>query len=46
MQVRFLPGLPLQKQKKSKPLNPKGWAVFVFATFPKLSSKVNSLVSD
>ena len=46
MQVRFLPGLQQNNQKKSKPLNLKGWAVFVFVTYPKYSSKVNSLVSD
>jgi hypothetical protein len=46
MQVRFLPGSRQQKQKKSKPLNSKGLAVFAFRTYPKLPPNVNSLVSD
>jgi hypothetical protein len=46
MQVRFLPGLQQNNQKKSKPLNLKGWAVFVSMTYLFYSSIVKCVVRD
>jgi hypothetical protein len=41
-----LPGLRQQKQKKSKPLNSNGLAVFAFRAYPFCSLNVNCVVSD
>ena len=46
MQVRFLPGLQQNNQKKSKPLNLNGLAVFVFRAYPFCSSEVKCVVRD
>jgi hypothetical protein len=46
MQVRFLPGSLEQNQKKSKPLNSYGLAVFVFMAHPKYSPLVIVVVRD
>jgi len=46
MQVRFLPGLQQNSQKKSKPLNLNGLAVFVFRAYPFFLSEVNCVVRD